>query len=78
MDAEVKDLCGQLRLTKLEQEEIHVDSSSLEEVILKGQNYLVTKLLKSRPYNREAFKATMKKIWRLAKIVRFHKMGNQR
>lgn len=43
---------------------------------MRGQICLVTKLLTKRPYNREVFKATMKKIWRPAKPIRFHEMGS--
>lgn len=75
MEEAIDDLCGQLKLTELEQEAIHVDAQPLEEVIARGQHCLVTKLLTDRPYNREAFKVTMKKIWRLAKPVKFHEMG---
>lgn len=74
MEAVVNDLCGQLYLTKLEYEEIRVDACPLEEVLAKGQHCLMTKLLTLRPYNREAFKTTIKKIWRPVKPVTFHEM----
>lgn len=51
MEAEVEDLCDQLSLTKLEQEEILVESSPLDEVISKGSNFLLAKQHTSRPYN---------------------------
>lgn len=32
------------------------------------------KLLTSHPFNREAFKATMRKLWRPVKMMKYHKM----
>lgn len=53
-----------------------MDARPLEEVLTKGQHCLVANLLTNRPYNREAFKATIKKVWRPMKPVKFHEMGS--
>lgn len=53
-----------------------MDARPLDEVLARGQHYLVTKFLTGKPYNKEAFKATMKKIWRPTKPMIFHKMGS--
>lgn len=57
MDGKIEELCYKLTLNELTQEEIHVESSSLEEVIVKGSHCLLAKLNTSRPYNQEVFKA---------------------
>lgn len=75
VDMEVEELCSQLNLAELEKEEFQVAASPLEEVISKGQNCLLTKFHTNRPYNREAFKTTMRKIWRPAKPIKFHEVG---
>lgn len=36
---------------------------------------LLGKLLTFKYYNREAFKATMQRVWHLVKSLRFHNMG---
>lgn len=41
-----------------------------------GANCLLVKLLTSKPFNREALKATMSKLWRPSKSLRFHEMGS--
>lgn len=75
MENEVEILCDQISLTDLEQEEIHIESSDLEEVITKRISCLFAKLPTSCPYNREAFKATMKNFWWPLKLTKFHKLG---
>lgn len=49
-------------------------SSNLEEVVTKGVNCLIAKLFTSRPFNREAFKATMRKAWSPTKLTKFHEL----
>lgn len=75
MEAGVEDLCDQLRVTDLEQEELRIEPSFIGEVIARGRNCLLTKLLSSKYYNREAFKATMKMVWKSGKPIWFHDMG---
>lgn len=76
MEDAVKDLCDQLSLMELEREAIQVKLYPLEGLISKGHNCLITKLHTSRTYNREAFKNTMRKVWRPVKMVRFHDIGS--
>lgn len=76
MDADVEKLCDQLTLIELEQEEIHVECSSWEEVLTKGSHYLIAKLHTNRPYNHDEFKNTMKKVWRPTKPIKFHELGD--
>lgn len=73
MEGAVEDLCDQITLTELE-EEVAVDIKSLEEVVMKGLCCLLLKLFTNGPYNREAFKVTLKKIWSLTSSVLFSKL----
>lgn len=77
MEVEVEELCDQLSLTELENEELQVHVSPLEEVISKGRNCLFAKLHTSRPYNQEAFMATMRKICRPIKLIHFLQVGSR-
>lgn len=45
------------------------------EVIGKEKKILLTKLLSLKSYNKEAFKATMRRVWKLSKPIHFHDMG---
>lgn len=74
IEARVEDLCDQLRATNFEQEELCIEPSFVGEVIARGKNCLLTKLLSTKYYNRRAFKATMKRVWKLGKLIRFHDM----
>lgn len=65
MEEEVEIICERLSLKELEQEAIQIDFGLLARVLSKGVNCLLVKLLLTKPFNREAFKATMKKCWRL-------------
>lgn len=71
----VETLCNQLSLTEFERGEIHMDQCPLEDVLEKGKKCLVVKLHTNRPFNREAFKAIIKKIWRPVISMKFHKLG---
>lgn len=71
----VNQFCDKLKATKLESEEIIVKLELVEEVLSREKKYQLVKLLSSKYYNREAFKSTMKKIWRLIKPLRFFEMG---
>lgn len=71
----IQELCKKLSATKLDNEIIVADIGQLKQVLTKGTNYLVMKLHTSRPYNRVAFKTTMKKVWRLARSLHFHDLG---
>lgn len=75
MDMEVEELCGQLSLTEVENEEIQVAAILLEEVISRGQICLLIKLYTNRPYNYEALKTTMRKVWKPRKPIKFHEVG---
>lgn len=71
---EVDSLCERLKSTKLKNEEIFIDLNSIEEVLNKGKNYILVKLLSANYYNRKAFKATMKKVWHPSKTLKFVEM----
>lgn len=75
MEAEMDGLCDKFILAKLEREEIMVEPNSLEGVIFKESCCLVAKLTTCRPFNQEALKFTMRKVWRPAKSIRFHELG---
>lgn len=49
--------------------------NSIEEVVSRGKNCLLVKLLTTMYYNGEAFNATMKKVWCHAKTLQFYEMG---
>lgn len=71
----VEELCERLTLTELEQEELLVEMSPLDEVLSRGNQCLVIKLCTRCPFNKEAFKAMLRKIWQLAELIYFHKLG---
>lgn len=71
----MEDLCERLMGTDLENGELVLDLSSVEEVVSRGENFLLTKLLSTKYYNKEAFKTTMRKAWRITKPIKFHDMG---
>lgn len=52
-------------------------TNPLEDVLSKGIMCLIAKLLTNLMYNREAFKQTMRKIWRLKKPIHFHELGSR-
>lgn len=60
-----------LKTTKLENEELVVDYNSIEEVVSRGKSYLLLRLLTTQYYNWEAFKNTMRRVWRPIKALRF-------
>lgn len=76
MDAEAKELCDQFNLIELEQEENFVEASSFDEVVAKGSFCLLAKLHTNRPFNWEAFKVTIQKIWRPLKMMKFYELGS--
>lgn len=45
---------------------------AFHDVIERGNNFLLIKLLSARHFNKDAFKQTLRKIWRLVKLVKFH------
>lgn len=61
--------CEWLRATDLENEKILIERGSIDDVVYCGINNLLMKLMSNRYYNREAFKTTIRKIWRSAKII---------
>lgn len=76
MEGEVDDLCDQITLTELEDEELQVDLKLLEEVVLKGPCCLLHKLHANKLYNIKAFKLTLKKIWQPTNVVCFLEIGS--
>lgn len=71
----VESLCKHLHTMELENEEVCLELNLLEEVVSRGKNYILVKLLMKRYYNREAFKTTTRKVWWPAKSPYFHEMG---
>lgn len=76
MDDELNELCEKLKATELEQETVRVDTEQLVGVVYKGTSWILAKLHTPRPFNRKAFKAIMRKIWRPAKPIKFHEEGS--
>lgn len=64
-----------LKFTDLENEEIVVEVNSVAEVVNRGKNYLLLKLLTFKYYNQEAFKATMRRVCKQS--LRFHNRGER-
>lgn len=52
-----------------------LEPSMVEEVQSREKNYLLVKLLALKYFNRDVFKATMKKVWKLTRPLSFHEMG---
>lgn len=75
MDMEVEELCKCFTLTDLAQEELVATMNLLSNVVSRGNHCLVNKLCTGQPLHKEAFKSTLRKIWRLAKTVCFHELG---
>lgn len=75
MENGVENLCECLMITDLNKEETHVELSLVDEVVSRGKNCLLVKLLSKKYFNREAFKATMKKVWRPVKLLCFSEMA---
>lgn len=49
--------------------------NSIAKVMDRGKSYILLKHFTSKYYNQEAFKATMRRVWRPTKSLNFHKMG---
>ncbi|XP_042950030.1 uncharacterized protein LOC122282137 [Carya illinoinensis] len=76
LDADnLDELYVSLSLKEKENKEVSVEPSRLEEVLERGENCLIMKLLIQKHYNHEAFKQTMRKVWRLVKSVKFHDLN---
>lgn len=64
-------------VTKLENVELVIDLNSVGNVVGGGEHCLLAKLLSTKYYNKEAFKATIMKAWRITKPIKFHEMGER-
>lgn len=71
----VDSFCEQLKWTKLERKEVVVEPSSMTEVLTRGRNCLLVKVLSCKYFNQKAFKTTMKRVWKPTKPLRFYEMG---
>lgn len=71
----MENLCERLMATDLENEEIWVDLGTVDEVVNKGKNCLLVKLLTNKYFNREAFKYTMHRVRKPVKAIQFHEIG---
>lgn len=74
MEGELNELCERLDATELEQELVKVDIEQFVRVVSKGANCMLVKLHTQRSFNCEVFKATMRKIWRPTKPMKFHEV----
>lgn len=61
MEDEVESICEELVSTELEEEKIKIDPEAFREVIDRGNNCLLLKLLSVCHFNKEAFKEMMRK-----------------
>lgn len=75
MEDEVELICKKLTSTELEEEEIMIDPKEFLELLDRGTNCLLLKLLSICHFNREVFKQMMQKIWHPVKPVKFHELG---
>lgn len=64
-----------LKAIDLENEELVMEANSIAKVVNRGKNCLVLKLLTTKYYNREASKATVRKVRHPVKSLHFHEMG---
>lgn len=71
MEVELEDMYKRLSLMEEEKEEAKVEAPLVEEVLVKGNYYLIIRLLSNKNFNKEVLKQIMKKIWRLRKIGYF-------
>lgn len=62
MEEGVEDLYERLMATDIKREEIWVDLSAVNEVVSRGKNCLLVKLLSNKYFNREAFKYIMRRV----------------
>lgn len=46
----------------------------MKELVSKGKRFMLIKLHTNKPYNREPFKLTIKKIWRPTNAVQFSEL----
>ncbi|KAG7944593.1 hypothetical protein I3843_15G110000 [Carya illinoinensis] len=70
-------LWHRLSLLELEKEEVIVDEGLLEETKQRGEHCLLVSLLTEKPYNREAFKQMLKKIWHPMKKIWVKDLGSK-
>lgn len=68
-------LYARLQTMDLENEELVVDNNSVPKVENRVKKCHLLKLLTTKYYNREAFRATMRQVWRSVKAIRFYDMG---
>ncbi|XVF58583.1 hypothetical protein PTKIN_Ptkin07bG0077600 [Pterospermum kingtungense] len=69
MEEELSDMWRSLSLTEDEEIDIEAEDSLENESTSGGRNWLVGKLVTSRPFNKEAMMGTMKAIWKLNREV---------
>lgn len=76
MEEELESVSEKLNTTELEEEEIKIELEAFREMVERGSNCLLLKLLSIHYFNIEAFKQTLMKIWRLVKPDKFHELGS--
>ncbi|XP_041001563.1 uncharacterized protein LOC121247253 [Juglans microcarpa x Juglans regia] len=71
MDVDIESLYANLLLSEKECEDAAVDVHQVENVLARGEHCLLIKLLTRKHYNHEAFKQTMRKIWRPVRSMKY-------
>ncbi|XP_042942846.1 uncharacterized protein LOC122277028 [Carya illinoinensis] len=71
MEEELRALYEKLSLTAEESAGVVVETERLEDVRVRGEKSLMVRLLTERYFNREAFKQTMRRVWRPTKNIKF-------
>lgn len=69
------ELCKKLMSTDIEKEELRLDLNTVNEVVNRGKNGLLVKLLSTKYINREASKAIIRRVWKPVKTIKFFEMG---
>ncbi|KAF5451933.1 hypothetical protein F2P56_026987 [Juglans regia] len=69
MEVDLEKMCGKLSLTEQEEEVVVVDEESLDGALGRSEKCLLFKLFTDKQFNKEAFKSTMKRLWRPGKSI---------
>ncbi|XP_042972923.1 uncharacterized protein At4g02000-like [Carya illinoinensis] len=75
MEEELRALYAKLSLTEEESAGVVVETERLEDVRVRGEKSLMVRLLTERYFNRDAFKQTMRWVWRPMKNIKFRDLA---